>query len=621
MSDPAVQHLFDDPDVELRWRRRIRAGRASVPRSAALAPHRSTYASSVDGTAQIYAWDRTSHAHWRITDRPTGVLDAAITVDGDEIWWFADSDGDEFGRWMRTPFPIAGELPDRADHPAAAALPSVPDGYNAGLRLGARTVVAALGTDTGTTLWLARHGSPAEIIHHHPDAAGLVDLPADEDLVVLSYAAHRGVSQGVRVLSAPDGTVVHDLVDRGSTLTPMGLRPGREQPVQVLVGHERRGRSGLLLWELDSGSELELSVDLEGDVSGHWFPDGTAILLVHNYAARTTLHRLDLASGRLDSIPTPTGTIDEIRLRPDDVVEYAWSSAASPWQVRRAPGRPSTPVAADEGPLLGPGEDVPPALPVADHWVPGPGGPIHVLAVRPAEAQGLLPTVFRLHGGPHVADTDSWHAMRAAWVDAGWQVIQINYRGSAGYGAAWREAIVGRPGLTELEDVVAVQQWAVQSGLADPGSCIAEGYSWGGMLALLAVSLHPDLWAGAIGGLPVADAAATYEAQMDPLKAGDRALYGGTPAEVPEAYHQASPSSYVEQVRAPVLLLAGRYDPRCPIDQVEAYAAALTRAGASCRLLVWDIGHGPQSAVLVEAFVLAVISFARAAIAGRSLPS
>ena len=125
--------------------------------------------------------------------------------------------------------------------------------------------------------------------------------------------------------------------------------------------------------------------------------------------------------------------------------------------------------------------------------MPGAGGDVHALYARPADApDGPLPTVFTLHGGPHSADEDRFSAYRAAWLDAGFAVVHVNYRGSTGYGSAWRDAIEGRPGLTELADVAAVHAWAVEKGLADPARCVVNGASWGGYLSLLALGTQPD---------------------------------------------------------------------------------------------------------------------------------
>src|SRR5262249_52570252 len=83
----------------------------------------------------------------------------------------------------------------------------------------------------------------------------------------------------------------------------------------------------------------------------------------------------------------------------------------------------------------------------------------------------------------------------------------------------------------------------------------------------LGLGVQPDRWALGLALVPVADYVAAYEDEMDSLKALDRGLFGGSPEQVPEVYEECSPLTYVDQVRAPVLVLAGESDARCPIRQ------------------------------------------------------
>ncbi len=243
--------------------------------------------------------------------------------------------------------------------------------------------------------------------------------------------------------------------------------------------------------------------------------------------------------------------------------------------------------------LTPPGPVAPDATAVDDVFVDGPGGTVHAFVARPTgTADGPLPTVFSVHGGPHSADEDRFSAYRAVWVDAGFVVIEVNYRGSTGYGSAWRDAIEGRPGLTELEDIAAVYDWAVRDGVADPAKIVIEGGSWGGYLTLLALGTQPQRWAAGVAAVPVADYVAAFEDEMEPLREFDRALFGGSPDEVPDRYRDCSPITYVDQVRAPVLVVAGENDPRCPIRQIDNYLAKLTERGAPHSVYRYDAGHG-----------------------------
>ena len=219
--------------------------------------------------------------------------------------------------------------------------------------------------------------------------------------------------------------------------------------------------------------------------------------------------------------------------------------------------------------------------------------------------------MFSLHGGPHAADEDRFSPARATWVDAGFTVVEVNYRGSTGYGSAWRDAIEGRPGSTELEDVAAVVDHCVAEGIADPARCVVEGWSWGGYLALLAVGTQPERWAAGIAGVPVADYLTAYVDEMEQLRAFDRALFGGSPEEKPEIWRAASPLTYVDAVRAPVLVLAGENDPRCPIRQIDNYLDALAARDADYAVSRFDAGHGSLVVEQSMAHMATEVDFAR----------
>ncbi|MGY1733566.1 prolyl oligopeptidase family serine peptidase [Geodermatophilus sp. SYSU D01045] len=569
MSAPVLS-----PEVTARWQARFRAPRVSLPDWALRAPQRCLYASDVSGVVEQYAWDRTTDAHRQATDRPNGTLIGTLSPDGETIWWFADTDGDEFGVWMVQPF-AGGE--DRV------AVPEVGPAYPAGLEIGSSLVAIGRSTDDGSELWLAPAGGTPRVVYRHEDPASVDALTLDDELLVISHSEHGDPRYpALRVLRTADDSVVAEKWDgegRGLHALEFAPLPGDRR---LLVGHERRGREELLVWDVVADTETEIVLDLPGDVTAGWYADGSALLVGHDHAARSELYRYDLATGALERLDTPSGVVRGATARPDGTVELAWSSSERPPVIRRADG----PVV-----LAAPGEEPPAAHPVEDRWVPGPGGDVHALVVRPA-GEPPYATAFLVHGGPESADDDSYRARRAAYVDAGYAVVHVNYRGSTGYGSAWRDALTGRPGLTELEDVAAVYDALVAEGFLDPARAVLTGGSWGGFLTLLGLGTQPERWAAGIAEVPVADYLAAYEDEMEGLRAYDRALFGGSPDEVHERYVRSSPITYVEQVRAPVLVVAGANDPRCPIRQIENYLAELDRLGRPHEVYRFDAGHG-----------------------------
>ena len=560
------------------WEQRLRAGRVSLPDWAADAPERCLYVSNATGAYQLYAWDRGTGTTRQVTSRANGTTDGALPPGGESIWWFDDTDGDEWGSWRRQPW--AGG----ADEPAT---PGVPDSYGAGLALGRSLAVVGGATDQGCTAYVVRRGAEPIILYSSVHDADVAALSRDEALICIEHSEHGDSRyKALRVLTLT-GEVVGELWDGEG----FGLHCVDFSPVpgdnRVLAVHERAGRPSPMIWDPVAGTEHRLDLDIEGDLVADWLPDGSALLLHADAGSRSTLHRVDLpgdgppaAAGQ--EIPIPGGTVLDATARPDGTVEYLWSTAASPPVIRSTSGAVV---------LTAPGPRAPASVPVEDVVVDGPGGAIHALIARP-DGAGPFPLVFLVHGGPTYHDSDAFAGDRAAYIDLGCAVAQVNYRGSTGYGAAWRDALTGRPGLTELEDLAAVRQWAVASGLTTDDRCVLTGGSWGGYLTLLGLGTQPELWAGGVASVPVADYVAAYEDEMEPLKAFDRSLFGGSPDEVPEVYTRCSPLTYVEHVRAPLLILAGANDPRCPIRQVDNYLRALVALGRQPEVYRYDAGHG-----------------------------
>jgi len=555
------------------WEQRFRAARVSLPEWALDAPHRCLYVGNPTGTWELYAWDRERGTTRQVTDRPHGTHDGALSPDGEHVWWFDDSAGDEFGVWRVQPFDGGDDV---------EAVPGVPAAYSAGLALGRRTVAVGCSDDDGSTVWLRTGDAAPAVLYRSEHDADVADLSRDERLVVLEHSEHGDSRhRALRVLET-DGTVVGDLWDgEGLGLHAVGFSPVPGDP-RVLCLHERDGRPAPMLWDPVTGREQRLPLDLPGDLDADWYPDGSALLVRSDARGRSTLHRVELPGLAVTALPTPAGSVGDATARPDGTVEFSWSSAAAPPVVRSSTGAVV---------LAPPGPPPPPSVPLRDVFVDGPGGPVHALVATPP-GPGPFPTVFLLHGGPTHHDSDSFAADRAAWVDLGCAVVHVNYRGSTGYGSTWRDAITGRPGLTELEDVVAVHDRAVADGLSDPDRCLVAGGSWGGYLALLALGTSPQRWAAGVAAVPVADYLAAYEDEMEPLRAFDRSLFGGSPEQVPERYRASSPLTHVDAVQAPVLVLAGANDPRCPLRQIENYLAALAERGVPHEVYRFDAGHG-----------------------------
>jgi len=555
------------------WRRRFLAPAVSFPNWARDAPDRLVYSSNESGKVEVYAWERRTGERRQLTERPQGTGGGRIEPGGEAVWWFDDHAGDERGSWVSQPFAGGG----------ARTEPGLPAGYSSGLLLGATVRVAAITDEEGTAIYVLRQDAPPELLYRHRLQASAGALSRDETLVAIEHS-ERGDARhpAVRIFDLA-GTVLGEIDDGpGLAVEAIAWSPVAGDQ-RLLVAHERHGSERPGIWSLDTGTLQDIAVDLPGEVHASWFPDGTALLIEHGYRSRDELFRLDLGSAELTRLAVAPGTIGAARMRPDGELWLQWSDAATPWEIRS--GQRTV--------LAPPGERPPPGRPYRDLWA----GDVHALLAEPPGA-GPHPTLFYVHGGPESQVYDSYSPAIQAFVDHGFAVVSVNYRGSTGYGKPWREALVGSPGFTELEDIAAVHDLAVSQGIADPKRCVIHGRSWGGYLTLLALGVQPDRWATGLAGVPVADYVAAFEDEMEPLKAYDRALFGGGPEDLPELYRERSPITYVERVRVPLLIIAGENDPRCPIRQIDNYIARLRELEKPHEVHRYEAGH--SSYVLEE---------------------
>ncbi len=566
------------------WERRFRAPVLSFPSWAPAAPDRLVVASTESGSYQLHAWDRAGGTRRQVTDDPVGVISGRPTPDGDGVVWFRDETGDETGAWVVAPFDSAGE--------PRPLLPGLPRGWAEGLALGRTRAVAGLSTPDGFEIWVADAGSEPRRVHRHAqpvgvaagDDAGSGGLSADERFVCLSVAEDGDLFHPwLRVLDCATGVTVAEVRDAGRELTAFGWSPvpGDER---LAITHERRGERRPATWDTRTGEVRELPLELEGTVQpAGWWPDASALLLLQMIEGRNHLYRLDLESGRTTRLETQPGSITAAGVRPDGSIWYRVHAGTHPARLL-AVGSP-TPLLVADGPLAPDGRPF-----ETWHFTNPHGQRVHGFLVRP-DGPGPHPVMFRVHGGPTSVDMDRWAPDLLSHADAGFLVAMVNYRGSEGFGAAWRDALTGNVGFAELEDIGAGFEDLVARGLADPTRAVLAGWSWGGYVTLLGIGREPARWTAAVAGVPVADYVAAYEDESPILQAMDRALLGGTPDEVPDLIRERSPITYLDQVRTPTLILAGEHDSRCPIRQVKNYMDRAWERGFGPELYTYATGH------------------------------
>jgi dipeptidyl aminopeptidase/acylaminoacyl peptidase len=569
-----------------RWEQRFRVPLSFLPEWSPQAPERVVYASNAPGSWQVHAWDLATGTRRQVTDHPVGVIDGTPTLDGEGVLWFQDETGAEDGRWLVQPF-AGGE--------SRPFLEGVPHGWSEGLAQAPGIVAAGISDRDGFGVFVALDGGPAREIHRSAESVrlGSVDdggflrgaLSADGSLLALEHAEHGDlIHTALRVVDPRTGETTGELLDEGMTLVAKCWSPV-EGDQRLAFVHERDGDEGLGIWDLTTGERHDFDVDLEGAVLVQdWWPDGSAVLLTNRFEGRDRLYRYELATGGVEPVPGEPGFVWKARVRPDGRV----------WLLHEQ-GHRQRLVLDDSGDeVLAPGERAPASRRYNSwHFDNEHGQRVHGFYVTPDASGGPVPAMMFVHGGPTSLDLDRWQPEVQAYVDAGFAVAMVNYRGSMGYGREWRDTLIGNIGGPELEDVNAGLRDLVERGIADPERAVVGGYSWGGYVTLLELGKHPDLWRCGVAGVPVGDYEDGYEQLSPLLQAYDRALLGGhEPKDVPELMRDRNAINFADDVAAPVLFVIGRNDSRCPYRQAMLYVEKLEARGHPHEVYVFETGHG-----------------------------
>jgi dipeptidyl aminopeptidase/acylaminoacyl peptidase len=203
-----------------------------------------------------------------------------------------------------------------------------------------------------------------------------------------------------------------------------------------------------------------------------------------------------------------------------------------------------------------------------------------------APASELPPLIVESHGGPTSHATPALDREFLFWTSRGIGVVDVNYRGSSGYGREYRNKLRGGWGVVDTEDCVNAARYLAEQGEADGERLAIRGGSAGGYATLCALTFHDAFAAGAsYFGIGDTEALAcdTHKFESRYL---DR-LIGPYP-ERADLYRERSPINHVERLRSPVILFQGLEDEVVPPNQAEKMAAALERNGIPHAYLVFE---------------------------------
>jgi dipeptidyl aminopeptidase/acylaminoacyl peptidase len=214
------------------------------------------------------------------------------------------------------------------------------------------------------------------------------------------------------------------------------------------------------------------------------------------------------------------------------------------------------------------------------------------LTIPVGQKPWLLPLVVMPHGGPWVRDTWEFDPLVQMLANRGYAVLQMNYRGSAGYGQKFSELGRHEVGGKIQDDIEDAVRWAIDKNVADPKRIAIVGASYGGYSTLFALGKTPGLYTCGISIAGVSDWVSIYTKFDDPEYKFAREHWVkqiGDPAKL----KAISPVNFADQIKAPLLIIHGKEDVIVPLKQAKKMVSALERAGNKPEVLfIPEEGHG-----------------------------
>jgi dipeptidyl aminopeptidase/acylaminoacyl peptidase len=206
-----------------------------------------------------------------------------------------------------------------------------------------------------------------------------------------------------------------------------------------------------------------------------------------------------------------------------------------------------------------------------------------------------LPVVINPHGGPWARDEWYFDPEVQFLANRGYAVLQMNFRGSTGYGKKFWEASFKQWGRKMQDDVTDGVEWLIKQGIADPKRIAIYGGSYGGYCTLAGVTFTPDLYACGVDYVGVANMF-TFLKTIPPYWKPYLDMWYemvGDPVKDKNLFDQVSPALHADRIKVPMLIVQGANDPRVNKNEADQMVAALRQRGVPVEYIVKDNeGHG-----------------------------
>lgn len=219
------------------------------------------------------------------------------------------------------------------------------------------------------------------------------------------------------------------------------------------------------------------------------------------------------------------------------------------------------------------------------------------------------PLIVLSHGGPTSSASSALSLDRAFFTSRGIAVVDVDYRGSTGYGRPYRDALKGRWGIVDVDDCVAAARFLADRGSVDPARMAIRGGSAGGYTTLAALTFRPEVFAAGISHFGIADLELIH-ADSHKFEARYEESLIAPWATGRKVYRDRSPIHFLDRVRAPMLLFQGLDDKVVPPSQLDTMIAEFTAGGLPHVAMTFEgEGHGFRRAETKRAVYRTELAF------------
>ncbi|MBN1318551.1 MAG: S9 family peptidase [Anaerolineales bacterium] len=318
-----------------------------------------------------------------------------------------------------------------------------------------------------------------------------------------------------------------------------------------------------------------------------WSHDGKRLVYRASRGSDTCLEVLEMVNGSVQKYRIDSGVHTGPRFTPDDqsLIVIFDNPRLPPdlWKIS-LPNRSTIQLTRSLSPSL---VKAPLVIPVEITYPNNEGMQVPALLFRPPNGEGKLPGVVYVHGGPTSLTRITWDPFIQHMVSRGWTVLAPNYRGSSGFGREWQLANRFDLGGGDTRDVVAGADFLVDQKLADAGRIAITGVSYGGYLTMTSMTRYPDRWAAGSAIVPFLNWFTVIANEREDLQHWDRENFGD-PIKDRELFFERSPHFFLDRISAPVQLVCGAHDLRCPPEESINAHETLIAQGKECELWLYE---------------------------------